>query len=228
MARGGVARLSHSVIDRNSDPKSATTARDRRAAEIRRRPRLMQALVTAELEGTVSNSRMQQVSARHPADLTKMLQGLVAMGLLQQSGQKRGATYTLGEASRTAVIGGDSYQIGAPSYHRQDSPDHLAGDLPETLRSLPSHELSALTEAARPAREDRRIDRSRMRDIVTSLCDGRYLTAQELAALLNRSTANLRTRVLTPLVRDGLLRYRYADEPTKPEQAYTTTRRVDP
>ncbi|KGF71408.1 hypothetical protein DO97_20685 [Neosynechococcus sphagnicola sy1] len=37
----------------------------------------VQALVTAELEGEVSNRRMKEFCDRHPSDLTKMLQGLV-------------------------------------------------------------------------------------------------------------------------------------------------------
>jgi hypothetical protein len=38
----------------------------------------VQALVTAEVEDRVSNSRMQEMSDQHPADLARLLQGLLS------------------------------------------------------------------------------------------------------------------------------------------------------
>ena len=55
----------------------------------------VQALVTADLERTVSNRRLQEVCDEHPADLTKLLHNLVARGFLHQDGQKRWASYRL-------------------------------------------------------------------------------------------------------------------------------------
>src|SRR5437879_4558194 len=58
-------------------------------------PLEIQALVTADLEEEVSNSRMRLVCDEHPTDLTKMLQGLVAEGFLDQHGQRRSTVYRL-------------------------------------------------------------------------------------------------------------------------------------
>ena len=55
----------------------------------------VQALVTADLEGAVSNQRLQEVCEEHPADLTKMLHNLVSRGFLHQDGQNRWASYRL-------------------------------------------------------------------------------------------------------------------------------------
>ena len=49
----------------------------------------VQALVTADVEGYVDNARMRQITNRHTADITKLLQNLVSKGLLQQDGQGR-------------------------------------------------------------------------------------------------------------------------------------------
>lgn len=58
-------------------------------------PMEMQTLVTADLEGEVSNSRLQLFRSEHPTELTRMLQGLAGRGFLEQIGQKRGAIYRL-------------------------------------------------------------------------------------------------------------------------------------
>ena len=58
-------------------------------------PNEIQAMVTADSEGEVSNSRLQLIRLDHPFELTKMLQGLASRGFLDQVGQKRGTSYRL-------------------------------------------------------------------------------------------------------------------------------------
>ena len=61
-----------------------------------------------------------------------------------------------------------------------------------------------------------------VREAINQLCAGRYLTTESLGRLLNRNTENLRNAYLTPMVRNGTLRLRYAEVPNHPEQAYTS------
>ena len=58
-------------------------------------PLEVQALVTADLEGGVSNLRLRQISSEHPTELTKLLQSLVGRGFLHQEGRGRGTNYRL-------------------------------------------------------------------------------------------------------------------------------------
>ena len=60
-----------------------------------------------------------------------------------------------------------------------------------------------------------------VRGVILLLCRGRYLTADALAELLNRTAPNLRNRYLTPMVEEGLLRLRNPETPNRPYQAYT-------
>lgn len=57
----------------------------------------VQALVTADVEGTVDNSRMRQICMLHASDVTRLLQRLVAKGVLVQEGQGRGSRYRLSD-----------------------------------------------------------------------------------------------------------------------------------
>lgn len=115
----------------------------------------VQALVTAELEGEVSNRRMKEICDRHPSDLTKILQGLVRRSFLSQVGQGRGTRYTLPGQENTIQlgfdVGGISLQAAQDSPQRDspqsgDSSQSLLGDSlqsPDSLQSLPGNSLQS-------------------------------------------------------------------------------------
>lgn len=180
-------------------------------------PLELQALVTAEIEKEVSNARMQEVTTEHPADLTRILQGLVVQGLLRQHGQKRGTSYRLqersaGDSSRSAP---DSAHISGESAHIAEGSAHLdEGAAPETD--------PALLAIAQPARKNRHLRPETTRQIVFGLCKGRYLTVKQIALLLDRNPNSLRSRFLASMVREGLLDLRFPQEPNRPDQAYTS------
>jgi ATP-dependent DNA helicase RecG len=78
---------------------------------------------------------------------------------------------------------------------------------------------------AEPARLKGKLPAAEMQALVLSLCDGRWLTSKDLAALLSRDAENLQGRILTGLVKKGLLELRFPDVPNRPDQAY---RAVEP
>lgn len=59
------------------------------------------ALCVADIEASVSNARMQEVCSLHPRDITKLLQGLVGNGFLENHGAGTGTRYTLVDPSRS-------------------------------------------------------------------------------------------------------------------------------
>ncbi len=74
----------------------------------------VQALVTADLEGEVSNGRLQLIRKEHPVELTKVLQGLASRGFLDQIGQKRQTSYRLPEWALSPM--GDRSSPGFSSF----------------------------------------------------------------------------------------------------------------
>ncbi len=86
----------------------------------------VQAVVTAQVEGSVTNARMQEITGE--------LQTLVRDGLLTQQNQRRWASYR---------VAGDSPQF-------DENSRHLVGDSPHLSPELPS-----LTESARRIRYSR-------------------------------------------------------------------------
>ena len=96
--------------------------------------------------------------------------------------------------------------------------DRLAGD----SGHLPDEILTQLRKLAGPVTNRGKVGGEEMASVITALCRGRFLTAEQLAGILGRSAEGLRKRFLTPMTREGKLRLRYPQAPNQPNQAYTT------
>ena len=60
-----------------------------------------------------------------------------------------------------------------------------------------------------------------LRSVIVQLCELRWWTPRELAAVLGRKdTSNLSEKHLSPLVKEGRLERRYPDNLAHPSQAY--------
>ena len=185
----------------------------------------VQAVVTAEVEGSVNNSRLQEITGEHAKDITGVLQNLVRDGLLTQQNQRRWASYRLAEDSPQTVpdsphLAGDSPQSSPQS--QSDSPQ-LDGDSPQLdrLASL-SDEVLALLPMAEPARKNKKLPVEQLQALIAQLCAVRWLSTSELAALVHRDADKLQSRFLTAMVRRGVLELKYPEVRNRPDQAYRT------
>ena len=188
----------------------------------------VQALVTADVEGEVTNSRLRQITDQHASDLTKMLQGLASKGFLVQDGQGRWTRYRLKgsqvrETTGSARSQGDSAQLGGDSLHIAGDSLHKGWDSSQMLDELQEEWQERLRAIGEPARSSRRLKPDVTQRVIAELCSGLFLTANHLAELMNRSPQALRSRFLREMVSEGLLRLRYPDKPNRPDQAYTRT-----
>jgi ATP-dependent DNA helicase RecG len=172
-------------------------------------PMEIQTLVTAEAEGKVSNARMRMVSNEHAADLTRMFQGLVLKGFLEQVGQKRGAFYRL-----------PPFVQNFP--HKADSPHNGQKDSPHKEIDSAIGEDPLLIQIAAPARTSQRLQPAQTRRIILDLCADRFLTPAQIGALMDRKADRLQERFLAPMAREGLLQMRFPQERNRPDQAYRT------
>lgn len=140
----------------------------------------------------------KQITGGHAADMTKLLQTLVAKGAISQEGQGRWTRYRLPAVS-------DSLPRKADSLHKTD-------------HSLHNDELMAI---AAPAIHQQRLSPKEMEKILLDLCKDRWLTRNEISALVHRNSGSLRQRYINPMVEHGLLRLRYPEKPNRTDQAYT-------
>ena len=186
----------------------------------------VQAVVTAQVEGSVNNGRLQEITGAHSKDITAVLQALVRDGLLTQQNQRRWASYKVSD---------DSPQSGPNIFLKeqtfaQNSPQ-LPQDSPQLATSFP--QLDPLTEStahspallaiAEPARKNKKLPVEQLRRIIQRLCVGQWLSAAEIAVLVDRRDAEkLQSRFLTAMVKEGTLELRHPDVRNRPDQAYRT------
>ena len=186
----------------------------------------VQAVQAAQVEGSVTNSRMQEITGEHSKDITGVLQSLVRDGLLTQQNQRRWASYRVAE---------DSPQFGHDALHLQEDSPHLVGDSPQLPSNSPqlnrlaglSPEVQGLLPLADPARKNKKLPTDQLKGIIRQLCEGRWLATSELAALVDRDAEKLQSRFLTAMVREGVLELRYPDVRNRPDQAYRTVAAVN-
>lgn len=89
---------------------------------------------------------------------------------------------------------------------------------PESLGVWDDSDLRAL---AQPARDNKRLDQAKAEQIILALCNGRYLTHREIAALLERNPQYVKDQFISRLVKAGKLQLKFEDA-TNPTQAYMT------
>jgi len=182
----------------------------------------IQALVTADIEKSVNNYRLRQITDVHSADITSILQGLVAKGALIQEGQARWSSY------RLPYERSDSGSSGLYSIHKQDHPVHKQGYSIHKRKlmdeELTDWELDELNEIAAKAQKCKRLPPDEMERIILELCDGRWMTRKLLGELMARNDEGLRARFLTSLVSHKLLRMRYPESTNRVDQAYMSVK----
>ena len=195
--------------------------RERFGAEVDRlSPAELQALATADIEGAVSNARLQQLLADHPVDITRMLTGLCDRGLLVSDNRRRWTTYELSRRTTMPSLfdGDEGSQLSGMSGELAGDSGHMAGDSGQ----LTEETALQLRQLAGSVAVRRKVDRAEMIAIIRELCEGRFLTSSQLGDILGRSPEGLRKRFLTPMVREGRLIQRYPAATNRPDQAYTT------
>jgi ATP-dependent DNA helicase RecG len=90
----------------------------------------LQALATAQIEGAVSNARLQELVVDHPVDITRMLTSLCERGLLVSDNRRRWTTYELSgrEAEASLFDADDAPQPSGDSGQLSKNLGQLAGD----------------------------------------------------------------------------------------------------
>ena len=101
--------------------------------------------------------------------------------------------------------------------------------MPESFEHLiaSSEHLDTLREIARPVGSVRKASRKVVEATILRLCEGRYLTLDDLADLLNRSKDSLRNHYINPMLEDGRIEAKYKNVPTHPLQGYRTVARTE-
>lgn len=174
----------------------------------------VQAVVTAQVEGSVTNQRLQGMLTMHRVDITRMLGGLVQQGFLTSDGVGRGTRYFVaGEATPLVSASTSPVNAATPPVSAPTPPANAATP---PVSAVPPDALVSRVRASQRAKPDL------MRQAIEAVCAEDYLTAQQIADLLGRSKKRLQDEFLGPMCALGLLTMRYPETPNHRQQAYRT------
>lgn len=178
-------------------------------------------LVTAHLESQVTNTRLQALTEKTPSELSKILTSLVNKELLVAQGQGRGMRYVLDENSINKVpnsINNEKSSINneSNSITKEENCMRRNSELQKKLLAI-----------SEPARTSKRLSPDKMEKLILELCALTPLSLSEIAELLNRDKAGLRSNHLSRLIRGNKLKYRYPGQVNHPQQTYETVKNGD-
>jgi len=185
----------------------------------------IQALVTAEVEGEVSNQRMQEMLSLHRVDITRMLNELVQKQFLTAANKGRWTRYRLVESDAgraTPDSGSMTPDFGSMTPDSGSVTPDSGSVTPDSDRGIPGSTLDRdrLLQLAKPVRDTGAAPREIVRATILALCSGRFLSLRELADLLDRNPETLRNEYITKMVKAGRLELRYPEQPRHRQQAY--------
>lgn len=93
-----------------------------------------------------------------------------------------------------------------------DNLDALSGEIRDRLEA----------HAAQP-RNQKRVNKAVMEEVVLKVCENHYITLQAIASLVDRSPDAFRNQYLSPMVKEQRLSLAFPHTPTHERQAYCTT-----
>ena len=161
-------------------------------------------LIYARETGTVDNAACRDFSGLDTLTASNVLRRLRDRGLLEKQGSGKRTYYTL---SIPAGRHPDSLPEEVKTPKRTEACNLELATLPPELATL----LASLKGRVTP---------EALRDGICRLCAWSPLTCDQLASLLGKDRHYLRNKHLTPMVRVGLLKFRYPETAKHPHQAY--------
>lgn len=130
-------------------------------------------LSTAEIEGVVSNLRLQGLLNKHSSEISIMLKDLCSQGYFEN--------------------------LDGHLNEKMDTSDKKDGHLGRNMQEIKSSELKSY---------------------IVEICSSRYLTIEEIAVKTRRTSKYLKNKIVSQLLKDGLLERLYPTTPNHPNQAY--------
>jgi len=178
------------------------------------------ALVTAEVEGEVTNERLQGITTLHSADITRLLGHLSNRRLLHPEGKGRWMKYHLPEATVTGQPGLWSSPVPDDVQLVSDDQSVLSDDA--AVMSDDSLAVSDDVSPHHPQLGRRSQNKAQMEAAILNACRGQFKTLIQLGQELHRSPETLGRHYIPQLLRAGVLELQYPVTPTRKGQAYRT------
>ena len=169
-------------------------------------------LSTAEIEGVVSNLRLQGLLNKHSSEISIMLKDLCSQGYLNPENKGRWTSYHLNKG--IGLKQGSLFEnLDGHLNEKMDTSDKKDGHLNEKMDTSDKKD-------GHLGRNMQEIKSSELKSYIVEICSSRYLTIEEIAVKTRRTSKYLKNKIVSQLLKDGLLERLYPTTPNHTNQAY--------
>lgn len=186
-------------------------------------------LIYARATGAVDNTACRDFCGLDTLAASLVLRRLRDRGLLEKQGAGSSTYYTLASAEPQAIADSVQYELPLEIPISSNGNGGLSPNAPKQGDAACNLELATLPPelATLLATLKGRSSSKALRDAIRCLCHWTPLTVDQLATLLDKDRHYLRNKHLIPMVRDGLLKFRYPESAKHPNQAYVASGNED-
>lgn len=178
-------------------------------------------LATCQIEGEVSNSRLQYMIDKHRTDITKILQDLCKSKFLLSENKSRWTTYHLNtnfalDESNANVANLDTSAVNLDTSEINVIATDNEGGTSDTL----TPNLDTLTPNLDTSKkQSKRLSKTELEDRIIETCKSEFITTEQIAIAVDRSPSYIQNEILPTLVSNGKLVMLYPKR-NNPNQAY--------
>jgi len=187
------------------------------------------ALVFVRELGAIDNSSYRSLNHVDALSASNALRQLRDFNLLLQQNHGSATYYVPGQVftdSLTNYQSGDKErQLKSKEHQLKDKEHQLTGKEHQPLSDATHNNLvNCLPDALKNSVSSlgRKAAPERLRAIIKDLCSWQDMTASQLTTILQRDKKRLVRLFLTPMIKDGVLIYKYPQMPGHPQQSYRT------
>jgi predicted HTH transcriptional regulator len=179
------------------------------------------ALTTAQIEGVITNTRLQQLIGDHPSEISKLLKELCTSNYLFPSGKGRGTVYQLNTQHASGYSKGSSPTISGIQGLLFNSPDTKMDTSPAKMDTSPAKmdTSPAKMDTSRTAGK-KRMKPEALEELIISYCKSEHKSLEEIAGYLEKNAKYLKNKVMPRLIESGVVERLYPNNPNHPQQKY--------
>lgn len=182
------------------------------------------ALSFCQIEGSISNQRLQYVLNIHSSDITGLLKKLVAEKYLESDNNGRWTIYKIRQkVASSKKVATSSETIDNQVYSKKKvatSDQKVDTSSPKVDTSIKKVATSDLQLETVQRKNTKRVE---LEMLILKICKEQYVKKEEIAKLLGKSEDYIRNRILPDLLKSGKLVKRYPYTHNHPEQGYKTS-----
>ena len=179
-------------------------------------------LATCQIEGEITNSRLQYMIDKHRTDITKILQELCKENFLLSENKSRWTTYHLNTTFLNDTQNENCSNLDTSTVNL-DSSETLT---PKVDTSTPKVDTSTPKVDTSTAKVDtssdipKRLSNDELYTLILKSCNDNYLSLDDIAQRVNRKTDYLKNKIIPKLISMGQLERLYPHNINHPNQKY--------